>query len=136
MGEIRNARCLLLHGRWRQYGDPQVDPICRSRTGFITPIMHWILYADPQVDPMWRSLTDDRYHYEPGALQEVSEGRTLWNYSIVSERDDLIVGALRQKNHPSDTQVVVIDRKNMTLMKTVVQGSLRFTAFGVCTFSR
>jgi hypothetical protein len=108
------------------------------------PITDWLHYADHALDPIRRSssgsyvaITDnDRYHYEPGALQEVSEGRTLWNYSIVSERDDLIVGALRQKNHPSDTQVVVIDRKNMTLMKTVVQGSLRFTAFGVCTFSR
>ena len=57
MGEIRNARCLFLQWRWRQYADQQVDPIWRSWPGSITPIMHWILYADPQVDPMWRSLT-------------------------------------------------------------------------------
>lgn len=78
---------------------------------------------------------DDRYHYEPGTLREVFDGRTLWDYSIVSEHDDLIVGALRQKKYPSDTQVVVIDRKNKTLAKTVVQGDLRLTTFGTCTFT-
>lgn len=57
MGEIRNARCLLLQQQWNQYGDPPVDPICRSLTGSITPITTWILYADHQVDPMGRSLT-------------------------------------------------------------------------------
>ena len=57
MGEIRNARCLLLQRQWNQYGDPRVDPICRSLTGSITPIMTWILYADHQVDPIGRSLT-------------------------------------------------------------------------------
>ena len=57
MGEIRNARCLLLQWQWNQYGDPRVDPIGRSLTGSITPIMTWILYADHQVDPMGRSLT-------------------------------------------------------------------------------
>jgi len=57
MGEIRNARCLLLQRQWNQYGDPRVDPIGRSLTGSITPIMTWILYADHQVDPMGRSLT-------------------------------------------------------------------------------
>ena len=57
MGEIRNARCLLLQRRWRQYADPWVDPICRSQTGSITPIMTWILYADHHVDPIRRSLT-------------------------------------------------------------------------------
>ncbi|MEW5792634.1 MAG: hypothetical protein ACOY4L_00705 [Pseudomonadota bacterium] len=40
---------------------------------------------------------DDHYHYEPGNLQEVYDGRTLWNYSIVSEKDDLIVGAPEAK---------------------------------------
>ena len=57
MGEIRNARCLLLQWQWIQYGDQQVDPICRSLTGSITPITTWILYADQQVDPLGRSLT-------------------------------------------------------------------------------
>ena len=57
MGEIRNARCLLLQQQWNQYGDPPVDLICRSLTGSITPITTWILYADHQVDPMGRSLT-------------------------------------------------------------------------------
>ena len=52
MGEIRNARCLLLQWQWIQYGDQQVDPICRSLTGSITPITTWILYADQQVDPL------------------------------------------------------------------------------------
>ena len=78
----------------------------------------------------------DHYLYVPGSLQEVFDGRTLWNYSIVSENDDLIVGALRQKKYPSDTQVVVLDRRNKTLMKTVVQGTLRLTMFGPCTFAR
>ena len=59
MGEIRNARCLLLQGQWPQYADHRVDPICRSWPGSITPIMRWILYADPQVAPMRRSLTLD-----------------------------------------------------------------------------
>ena len=58
MGEIRNARCLLLQQEWNQYGDPRVDPICRSQTGSITPITTWILYADHQVDPIGRSLTE------------------------------------------------------------------------------
>lgn len=57
MGDIRNARCLFLQVSWNQYGDQRVDPICRSLTGFITPIMTWILYADHQVDPLCRSLT-------------------------------------------------------------------------------
>ena len=57
MNEIRNARCLLLLGQWNQYADQQVDPICRSRTGSITPIIRWILYADPRMDPICRSLT-------------------------------------------------------------------------------
>ena len=60
MGEIRNARCLLLQWQWIQYGDQQVDPICRSLTGSITPITTWILYADQQVDPLGRSLTVGR----------------------------------------------------------------------------
>ena len=57
MGEIRNARCLLLQDWWLQYADHRVVPICRSWPGSITPITHWILYADPQVDPLGRSLT-------------------------------------------------------------------------------
>ena len=57
MGEIRNARRLLLQRQWNQYADQQVDPIRRSLTGSITPIMNWILYADHQVDPIGRSLT-------------------------------------------------------------------------------
>jgi hypothetical protein len=44
--EIRNARCLLLQRRWLHYADPRLAPICRSRTGSITPIRHWLLYAD------------------------------------------------------------------------------------------
>ena len=79
---------------------------------------------------------NDRYHYEPGILREVLDGRTLWGYSIVSEKDDLIVGALRQKEHLTDMQVVVIDRKNKSLSKTVIQGNLRFTTFGPCAFAR
>jgi hypothetical protein len=77
---------------------------------------------------------DDHYQYEAGMLHEVYDGRTLWSYSIVSEKDGLIVGALRQQEHASDCQVVLIDRRNKTLMKTVVQGNLRFTTFGPCTF--
>ncbi|MDP3636733.1 MAG: hypothetical protein Q8R51_05065, partial [Azonexus sp.] len=46
--------------QWNQSADQQVDPICRSQTGSITPIMTWILYADHQVDPLGRSLTIDR----------------------------------------------------------------------------
>ena len=57
MGEIRNARCLLLQVQWLQYADQQVDPMCRSRTGSITPVMTWLLYADHQVEPIGRSLT-------------------------------------------------------------------------------
>jgi hypothetical protein len=57
MGDIRNARCLFLQVSWNQYGDQRVDPIRRSLTGSITPIMTWILYADHQVDPLCRSLT-------------------------------------------------------------------------------
>ena len=62
MGEIRNARCLLLQRQWNQYGDPRVDPICRSQTGSITPITTWIQYADHQVDPIGRSLTNVKGH--------------------------------------------------------------------------
>ena len=59
MGEIRNARCLLLQVQWLQYADQQVEPICRSRTGSITPVMTWLLYADHHVEPIGRSLTAD-----------------------------------------------------------------------------
>ncbi|MDZ4314364.1 MAG: hypothetical protein U0989_06315, partial [Azonexus sp.] len=53
-----------LPGQWNQSADQQVDPICRSQTGSITPIMTWILYADHQVDPLGRSLTlADRGQY-------------------------------------------------------------------------
>ena len=55
MGEIRNARRLLLQRQWNQYADQQVDPIRRSLTGSITPIMNWIHYADHELDPICRS---------------------------------------------------------------------------------
>ena len=72
MGDIRNARCLFLQVSWNQYGDQRVDPIRRSLTGSITPIMTWILYADHDLDPICRSssgsivpVTDTR---QPGKV--------------------------------------------------------------------
>jgi hypothetical protein len=70
----------------------------------------------------------DEYVYERGGvLLEVFDGRPLWRYAAVSEDDGLITAALRQKDHPSDTQVVVIAR---TLLFTrrwckATYGSLR-----------
>lgn len=64
--KFRNARCLLLQCQWILYADPQVAPICRSRTGSITAIMDWILYADLRVDPICRSLTPGVGHSDRG----------------------------------------------------------------------
>lgn len=77
----------------------------------------------------------DEYLYESGTtLVEISNGRPVWRYVAISENNGLITAALRQKSHPTDTQVVVIDRANLTFYKTVVQGDLRFTSFGTCSF--
>ncbi len=79
----------------------------------------------------------DEYLYEPGkVLMEIQDGRVLWRYTQVSEANGLIVGALRQEKHQSDSQVVVIDRRTGEFYKTVKQEPLRFTSFGTCDFSK
>jgi hypothetical protein len=99
MGDIRNARCLFLQVSWNQYGDQRVDPIRRSLTGSITPIMTWILYADHQVDPLCRSLTGTYFANEGSFTEHVYDEHAddyLANLAI----DDLL---------PNDLASVDID---------------------------
>ena len=53
-------------------------------------------------------------------------------YRNIIERDGAVVGFVRQKNHPKDTQVIVLDLRNKRFYKTIEQGDMRVTIFGDC----
>lgn len=55
-----------------------------------------------------------------------------FKYQNVMEGDGAVIGFHRQKSHPKDTQVIVLDLRNDRFYKTVEQGDLRVTIFGDC----
>ncbi len=42
---------------WLLYADHRLAPICRSRSGSLTPIIRWTHYADHTLAPICRSVT-------------------------------------------------------------------------------
>jgi hypothetical protein len=57
MARIDSGGCSV-SADWLHYADPPLDPIRRSRTGSITPIIDWLQYADHEVAPLRRSVTE------------------------------------------------------------------------------
>ena len=55
-----------------------------------------------------------------------------FTYTNIMERNGAVVGFLRQKSHPHDTQIIVLDLRNKRFYKTFEQGDLRVTIFGDC----
>lgn len=77
----------------------------------------------------------DYFRYEPGKYLYDSypnERRCFFEYTDLIERDGSVVGFLRQKGQPSDTQVVVLDLLSKSFYKTIRQGDLRLTILGDC----
>ena len=54
-------------------------------------------------------------------------------YTNIMERDGAVVGFIRQKNRPTDTQVIMLDLQNKRFYKTFEQGDMRVTIFGECS---
>ena len=55
-----------------------------------------------------------------------------FTYTNIMERDGAVVGFIRQKNSPQNTQIIVLDLRNKRFYKTFEQADMRVTIFGDC----
>ena len=78
----------------------------------------------------------DTYNYNDGVLKEIYHGKAIWTYTHVSEKNGLLIAALRQNKHSEDVNIITIDRNTKKLYKTVIQSGLNYTSFGECKFTK
>lgn len=120
MARIDSGGCSV-SADWLHYADPPLDPIRRSRTGSITPIIDWLQYADHEVAPLRRSVTPACVlvlnKRKPAALK----GKVI----IIDASRDYLEGKAQNSLRPEDIARVASTHKAAFEHQTEVENYCR-----------